>query len=302
MDETCDLLRQAWGTTNARPCRSAPRAAPAWRRRSSTPCHEGDVVVVGVNGLFGQRMCDVAARCGAEVVARRARVGPAGRRPAHARRPPEPSAVRRRARRDLDRRQVRHRRARRCQGRRAPRHRLPSRASPASSCTPTTGASTSATPAPRSASASRPAWRRSRSTTARSSAAWRSRAAGTSTSASSAATSARRQARAGRRTYHHTAPVAMVVSLHAGLRADHGGRPRGGLGPPPRGRQALQDGLQEMGLELFAADGYRLPELTTVKVPTASTPPPSANGCSSGTASRSAPASASTPRPSGGSA
>ena len=31
--------------------------------------HPGDVVVVAVNGLFGQRMTDVAARCGAEVVA-----------------------------------------------------------------------------------------------------------------------------------------------------------------------------------------------------------------------------------------
>ena len=30
--------------------------------------HPGDVVVVAVNGLFGQRMCDVAARCGADVV------------------------------------------------------------------------------------------------------------------------------------------------------------------------------------------------------------------------------------------
>ena len=29
---------------------------------------EGDVVVVAVNGLFGERMCEVAARCGAEVV------------------------------------------------------------------------------------------------------------------------------------------------------------------------------------------------------------------------------------------
>ncbi len=28
----------------------------------------GDVVVVGMNGLFGIRMCDVASRCGAEVV------------------------------------------------------------------------------------------------------------------------------------------------------------------------------------------------------------------------------------------
>src|SRR5262249_25149179 len=28
----------------------------------------GDPVVIGVNGLFGERMCDVAARCGADVV------------------------------------------------------------------------------------------------------------------------------------------------------------------------------------------------------------------------------------------
>src|SRR5437016_2821113 len=28
----------------------------------------GDGVVVGVNGVFGARMCDVAGRCGAEVV------------------------------------------------------------------------------------------------------------------------------------------------------------------------------------------------------------------------------------------
>jgi alanine-glyoxylate transaminase/serine-glyoxylate transaminase/serine-pyruvate transaminase len=28
----------------------------------------GDVVVVAVNGLFGERMVDVASRCGAEVV------------------------------------------------------------------------------------------------------------------------------------------------------------------------------------------------------------------------------------------
>jgi alanine-glyoxylate transaminase/serine-glyoxylate transaminase/serine-pyruvate transaminase len=30
---------------------------------------------------------------------------------------------------------------------------------------------------------------------------------------------------------------------------------------------ALRDGLEAMGLELFAADGHRLPSLTTVKVP-----------------------------------
>ncbi len=30
---------------------------------------------------------------------------------------------------------------------------------------------------------------------------------------------------------------------------------------------ALQDGLEDMGLELFAAEGSRLPSLTTVRVP-----------------------------------
>src|SRR5689334_9065329 len=28
----------------------------------------GDTAIVGVNGVFGERMCDVASRCGAEVV------------------------------------------------------------------------------------------------------------------------------------------------------------------------------------------------------------------------------------------
>jgi alanine-glyoxylate transaminase/serine-glyoxylate transaminase/serine-pyruvate transaminase len=71
----------------------------------------------------------------------------------------------------------------------------------------------------------------------------------------------------GGRTYHHTAPTGMVVSLHAGLGrildegldAVHARHEEAG--------RLLHDGLQAMGLELFAAEGYRLPELTTVKVP-----------------------------------
>jgi alanine-glyoxylate transaminase/serine-glyoxylate transaminase/serine-pyruvate transaminase len=69
------------------------------------------------------------------------------------------------------------------------------------------------------------------------------------------------------RTYHHTAPTAMVASLHAGLTRilDEG------LDAVWARHQAagdtLQSGLQEMGLELFAAEGHRLPDLTTVKVP-----------------------------------
>ena len=71
----------------------------------------------------------------------------------------------------------------------------------------------------------------------------------------------------GQRTYHHTAPTAMVVSLHAGLRriADEG-LEQVWARHAEAGR-LLQDGLQEMGLTLFAQEGSRLPELTTVRVP-----------------------------------
>lgn len=74
-------------------------------------------------------------------------------------------------------------------------------------------------------------------------------------------------AASGSRTYHHLAPVTMIAGLEAALdrilaegldvvQARH--RAAG---------TALQEGLQEMGLELFAAEGARLPSLTTVKVP-----------------------------------
>lgn len=70
-----------------------------------------------------------------------------------------------------------------------------------------------------------------------------------------------------RRTYHHTAPVAMVASLHAGLhRILEEGLPAVWARHEAAGR-LLQDGLEELGLELFAQEGARLPELTTVRVP-----------------------------------
>ncbi|GAA3006239.1 pyridoxal-phosphate-dependent aminotransferase family protein [Actinokineospora diospyrosa] len=71
----------------------------------------------------------------------------------------------------------------------------------------------------------------------------------------------------GGRTYHHTAPVAMITSLHAAL----GRILEEGLEQVwERHRAAgalLQEGLVEQGLRLFAAEGHRLPELTTVRVP-----------------------------------
>ncbi|MGP9489192.1 pyridoxal-phosphate-dependent aminotransferase family protein [Glutamicibacter sp. 363] len=71
----------------------------------------------------------------------------------------------------------------------------------------------------------------------------------------------------GGRTYHHTAPVAMVTSLEAGIDRILA---EGLDAVTTRHQEAgklLQDGLVAMGLELFAAEGHRLPQLTTVKVP-----------------------------------
>ena len=71
----------------------------------------------------------------------------------------------------------------------------------------------------------------------------------------------------GARKYHHTAPVSMVFALHAGL----GVILDEGIDAVQQRHAAcgelLQNGLEKLGLELFAAPGYRLPELTTVKVP-----------------------------------
>jgi alanine-glyoxylate transaminase / serine-glyoxylate transaminase / serine-pyruvate transaminase len=72
----------------------------------------------------------------------------------------------------------------------------------------------------------------------------------------------------GGRVYHHTAPVTMIAALHAGLGAvlDEGI-------DAARARHAecgrlLQDGLEELGLVLFAEESHRLPQLTTVEIPT----------------------------------
>jgi alanine-glyoxylate transaminase/serine-glyoxylate transaminase/serine-pyruvate transaminase len=68
MDETCDRLRTVWGTTNARTLPLSATGSAGMEASFVNTVSDGDVVVVAVNGLFGQRMCDVAARCGAEVV------------------------------------------------------------------------------------------------------------------------------------------------------------------------------------------------------------------------------------------
>lgn len=68
MDETCDRLRAVWGTDNQRTLPISATGSAGMEAAFVNTVSAGDVVVVAVNGLFGQRMCDVAARCGAEVV------------------------------------------------------------------------------------------------------------------------------------------------------------------------------------------------------------------------------------------
>jgi alanine-glyoxylate transaminase/serine-glyoxylate transaminase/serine-pyruvate transaminase len=69
------------------------------------------------------------------------------------------------------------------------------------------------------------------------------------------------------RTYHHTAPVTMIAGLEAGLdRILAEGLPTVWARHEAAG-DALREGLENMGLELFAAEGSRLPSLTTVRVP-----------------------------------
>jgi alanine-glyoxylate transaminase/serine-glyoxylate transaminase/serine-pyruvate transaminase len=71
----------------------------------------------------------------------------------------------------------------------------------------------------------------------------------------------------GNRAYHHTAPISMVYALHAGL----GVVLEEGLSNVQARHQEcgdrLQQGLVQRGFELFAQEGHRLPELTSAIVP-----------------------------------
>jgi len=75
--------------------------------------------------------------------------------------------------------------------------------------------------------------------------------------------------REGGRVYHHTAPVTMVGALHAGLGAVLSEGMKQARERHADCGQQLQDGLEALGLELFAQADHRLPQLTTVRVPSA---------------------------------
>lgn len=69
------------------------------------------------------------------------------------------------------------------------------------------------------------------------------------------------------RKYHHTAPINMMYALHEGLvMAEEEGLEARFARHEEVGR-ALQDALVERGWSLFAQEGYRLPQLTAAALP-----------------------------------
>jgi len=67
MDETMNLLRQVFGTQNRLAIPVSGTGSAGMEAAFVNMLSPGDRVVVGVNGVFGERMCDVARRCGAQV-------------------------------------------------------------------------------------------------------------------------------------------------------------------------------------------------------------------------------------------
>ncbi|GAB3698404.1 pyridoxal-phosphate-dependent aminotransferase family protein [Mariniluteicoccus flavus] len=265
MDETCDGLRKVFGTDNARTLPLSATGSAGMEAAFVNTVAEGDVVVIAVNGLFGQRMCEVARRCGAEVVAVEHTWGT----PVDAERVlaahPSPKLI-----------GAVH--AETSTGVRSDLAELGAGKGDAlllaDTVTSIGGIELKAD-------------------------AWGVDLAYAGTqkclgvapglapfTINDRAFAARIEnprswyldlgllggyldptGTGGGRTYHHTAPTGMVASLHAALgRILDEGLENVWARHAEAGR-ILQDGLQEMGLELFAEEGSRLPELTSVKVP-----------------------------------
>jgi alanine-glyoxylate transaminase / serine-glyoxylate transaminase / serine-pyruvate transaminase len=68
LDEVCDGLRSVFGTANRLTLPVSGTGSAGMEAVFVNVVRPGDVVVVGVNGMFGERMCDVAGRLGAKVV------------------------------------------------------------------------------------------------------------------------------------------------------------------------------------------------------------------------------------------
>src|SRR5262245_48781112 len=68
LDETCDMLREVFQTKNAVTFPVSATGSAGMEACFVNLVEPGDKVIIGVNGVFGGRMCEVAERCGAEVI------------------------------------------------------------------------------------------------------------------------------------------------------------------------------------------------------------------------------------------
>jgi alanine-glyoxylate transaminase / serine-glyoxylate transaminase / serine-pyruvate transaminase len=264
LDDTCERLRRTFRTTNELTLPVSGTGSAGMESAFVNLVGPSDVVVVGVNGLFGERMCEVAARQGAEVVRVEAPWGqpldPDAVVAAH----PDPTVI-----------ALVH--AETSTGVRNDVAEVASRKGNALVVADTV---TSLGGIPVDAEA----WEVDFAYSAT------QKCLGVPPGLSPVTVSPRARARlrarprswyldlgliaryvegeAGRgRTYHHTAPVSMVFALHAGLGVlldeglDDAWKRHAECG------RALQAGLETLGLDLVAPSGHRLPQLTTVYVP-----------------------------------
>jgi alanine-glyoxylate transaminase/serine-glyoxylate transaminase/serine-pyruvate transaminase len=264
LDETCARLRTVWGTENARTLPLSGTGSIGMEAGFANFVRPGDVVVVAVNGLFGERMCDVAGRYGAEVV----RVDHEWGQPVDVRRVveahPRPSIV-----------AAVH--AETSTGVRSDIAALAEAVHEDALVLADCVTSLAGIPVDVDGWGVDIAYSGTQKCLGVSpglapftvsSKAWERRVQRPPTwYLDLNLIGAYVDGGQGGRTYHHTAPVALIASLHAAL----GRILEEGLDAVyARHRAAgehLQSGLREMGLELFAAEGHRLPELTTVRVP-----------------------------------
>lgn len=261
LDETCDRLRAVFRTENRLTLPISGTGSAGMEAAFVNVVAPGDVVVVGVNGVFGERMCDVASRCGAEVVRVEAPWGqpidPEQLLDAH----PSPKVI-----------AVVH--AETSTGVRtdiAPIGAAKGDALLLVDCVTSLGgievdvdawgidiayAGTQKCLGVPPGLAPLTVNDRARERFVERSQSWYLDLGMIAKYLDSST-----------RTYHHTAPISMVYALHAGLgvlleegleaswerHAETGAR--------------VQDGLEKLGFTLFAADGHRLPELTTAYLP-----------------------------------
>src|SRR5580693_2380260 len=68
LDETNDRLRAVFATSNALTLPLSGTGSAGMEASFVNFVRPADPVVVGVNGVFGERMCDVACRHGADVL------------------------------------------------------------------------------------------------------------------------------------------------------------------------------------------------------------------------------------------